>query len=193
MSYSHLMVDLETLGNRPGCQLASIGAVWFDPMADAYGDELYIPVKMERVEKLHIDPDTVGWWMKQSDQARKVFQDSKAISHIEACLAFQEFVEKGAGKNTYFWSHGASFDYPILAAVFQALGFTMIPPYWQSRCTRTVFDAAGLDAKREMDNLRGRGTHHNALDDARVQAKLVTKAFQILYPKPVEQKEAVNA
>lgn len=187
----HLMVDVESLGNTPGCQLLSIGAVWFDPMNDAYGDELYIPIKCEKAMGLHVDPDTVAWWAKQSDAARKVFSDSRAISTIEACVAYQEFVEKGAGKGTYFWSHGASFDYPLLAAVFKAQGFTMIPPYWQSRCTRTIYDAAGIDSKRELAEMRT-GAHHNALDDARAQAKLVTKAFQILYAKPEADKEVAS-
>lgn len=54
-----IMVDIETLGRKPGCVILSIGCVAFD------GKEFYVnidPFKMKDEGVFHVDPDTSKWW-----------------------------------------------------------------------------------------------------------------------------------
>lgn len=97
----HIMLDLETWGKRPGCDLRSIGAVVFDPVAgivcyDASpspGGTFYVATDnpTEQAEPVQIgisryelpaqrkywwltrDPETVKWWSEQSSEAQAAF------------------------------------------------------------------------------------------------------------------------
>lgn len=155
------MVDLETLGRRAGCSILSIGAVHFDD----YGveDELYIVVNKASCTEagLHVDPDTLAWWEKQSPEARQVLADAEAGMPLTVALdAFGAFA-----KGTNVWGNGADFDNAILYACYAAVGKDVPWPFWNSRCYRT------LKNLRKDIKLDRKGTYHNALDDARTQAE----------------------
>jgi hypothetical protein len=170
------MIDLETWGTRPGSALRSIGAVMFDPAGGDIGAEFYVNVDRESCLKagLHIDPLTVEWWAKQSAEARQgLLVDPKPLN--DALHAFNVWWEVNRGIR--IWSHGANFDQPILDAAYHAGGAVISPwKFWDSRCTRTVYDIAGIDARKALF-LKG-GVAHNALDDARVQARAVQAAMR---------------
>jgi hypothetical protein len=168
----NISFDLETFGTRPGCALRSIGAVFFDPHSMKIGAEFYANISEEscRVAGLHIDPETVAWWSKQSQQAR----DALAVNPLtvtEAAVKFDDWWRKNGG--IFVWSHGANFDEPIWSAAMHAVGRKVPWKFWDSRCTRTAYDLAGFDPR----SVRRSGTYHNALDDAQHQALCVQKAY----------------
>ena len=68
----HIMIDIETLGLKPGSIIISIGMVWFNPVSGAILGEQYIAVDAEASERagLTIGAGTFLWWMRQSDAAR---------------------------------------------------------------------------------------------------------------------------
>jgi hypothetical protein len=171
------MLDLETFGTRPGCVIRSIGAVMFDPTTDQIGAEFYCNVDQASCEAagLHIDPRTAEWWTKQSQAARDALLVNPLPLH-DALMSFNTWwVTHGAVR---IWSHGANFDQPILEAAYHANGGKPGSPweFWNSRCTRTLFDVAEIDTK--ASGIRRTGTHHNALDDARFQALCVQAAMR---------------
>ena len=70
---SHAMIDIETLGTKPGCIIQSIGAVLFDP----FGKPVEMYPFYRNISKqscldigLTEDPNTVKWWSEQSDIAK---------------------------------------------------------------------------------------------------------------------------
>ena len=65
-----VMADIETMGVTPGSAIVSLGAVKFD--LTGIQDKFYrrICLKSNLGMGLTIDPDTLSWWMKQSDGAR---------------------------------------------------------------------------------------------------------------------------
>jgi hypothetical protein len=175
------MVDLETLGSRAGCVILSIGAVYFDPVSGHLGDEFYTPIKIANQTKhgLTIDPATVCWWMKQSEAARSVFaecDDDKTPELVVVMRDFLDWVKARADKKTIVWSHGGNFDWPILEAALHVFDWKMPSPFWNSRCTRTLYEQAGIK-RNDLDNHR-RGPKHNALEDAWAQASLVCECYQ---------------
>lgn len=175
-----IMLDLETLGTRPGCVIRSIGACTFNPNGEGTGAEFYVNVSEISCGQagLTVDPKTAEWWSKQSKEAQDaLLVDQKSLS--DALWSFTTWFHTHGGERV--WSHGANFDQPILEAAYVAEGsFPIGAPwsYWSSRCTRTLFDVAQVDTK--AGGRRG-GVHHNALDDAKFQALSVQAAMRRIF------------
>lgn len=168
-----VMVDLETLGNRPGSVIVAIGAVKFDPdgQEDQAMPEFYARVTAESCVEagLTMDPGTVRWWMRQAHEARMEVAD-ESLPRVDLVPALEDFAG-WAFPNAGIWGNGADFDNALLAAAYQAVGMSVPWPHWKSRCYRTV---KALAPKVKMERT---GTHHNALDDARDQARHLLRIF----------------
>lgn len=177
----NVMVDLETRGFTPGCALLSIGAVGFDHhRGQLWDDGFYVAVKsnekamdMERSQcGLFEQQSTMDWWADQSEEARKVFTDPKAVELPEALEMLNDYLRSLSGE-PIVWGNGADFDNAILAAAYHA---AEVKPGWKpynGRCYRTL--------KNLFPNVRmpkRQGTHHNALDDARSQAMHAMELLQ---------------
>lgn len=164
-----VMVDLETLGRRAGCAVLSIGAVEFCPDR-GLGKELYVVVNRpsQRELGLHEDPDTLKWWMSQSEAARQVLDDAEkatAVSVAKALAQLTTFLTPMGLRRVRVWGNGGDFDNAILAGLYGAIGQGPPWDYWNNRCYRTLKNLVpGPKLKRE-------GTYHNALDDAKSQAE----------------------
>src|SRR2546430_1719289 len=119
---SNIMLDLETLGRRPGCQVLSIGAVVFGK--EGLGEEFYCVLERhtQAILGLHVDAETQKWWAAQSPEARRVFNEP-ATDLIEGLGYFSQYIVDNGGPNgVKMWGNGADFDNPILAAVYEAAG-----------------------------------------------------------------------
>jgi DNA polymerase III epsilon subunit-like protein len=161
---THIMVDLETLGTKPGCAIASVGACKFT--LDGVSDTFYRIVNVGAGANQHptwpaLDARTVEWWMGQPDEARKIFTDTSARRHIVEVL--HDFKEWCGSDRVLLWGHGAAFDGPILEAAYDALWPGNCPwKFYDLRDTRTLYALADVAPDRTA------GTHHNALDDAKL-------------------------
>lgn len=174
----NIMVDLETWGITPGCDIRSIGAVVFDPVSGKLGDEFYVNVYQGNLHGLRRDPDTIAWWEQQSVEAQeRLLTDQQPLHH--ALTLFAEWWirhdpchNEFGGQSARFWAHGPHFDEAILAACYRAVGQPVPWGYRAPRDCRTIWDAAGgIDLPFE-------GTQHNALDDAKHQARCVIEAYR---------------
>ena len=168
MKCAHAMVDLETLSTENNAVIVSIGIALFDE--ENVVKQFYLPIDLSSYDYFmegvfHISTSTVLWWMKQSDEARKVFSDSRAESIKTALPAVKAFLETHATSGVKVWGNGSDFDNVILANAYKACEMKLPWKYYNNRCYRTVKDLCpGVPIIRE-------GTHHNALDDAVNQAK----------------------
>ncbi|EPJ3763097.1 3'-5' exonuclease [Providencia manganoxydans] len=186
MKYKHLMLDLETMSNKSNAAIVSIGAVAFEPSTGELGPEFYLAVDLVSCEKLglHIDADTVLWWMKQSSEARAAIVDEDARTIQSALLALSAFAEEHLSDNVCVWGNGSDFDNVVLASAYDACDFNPFWKFWNNRDVRTIVELgrnAGIDPKR---TLTFEGEQHNALADAIHQAKYVSIIHQHLI-KPV--------
>ena len=158
------MVDLETLGNRPGCVILSIGAVAFGP--DGLGDEFYIVLETEaqRSLGLHTEPGTEAWWAGQSAEARRVFTDPQ-VAFAEGLSEFKKYCRRVAPYKTLrMWGNGSDFDNAILAVAHAKLEFSLPWQFWNSRCYRTLKNLGESVAYTPPE------VAHDALSDAKAQA-----------------------
>lgn len=166
-----IMVDIETLGVRPGSVILSIGAVKFD--RHGVHDSFYqvITPKSCTDVGLKIDIDTVMWWFNQSPEAQKALLAEPRYSIGETLTAFSRWLLGGDGSHNWpdaddieLWGNGANFDNVLLAAAYDACGLDRPWKFYNDRCYRT------LKALHPDVPMARSGTHHNALDDARSQA-----------------------
>ena len=63
--FTHLMVDIETMGIKSNFAIISIGAVEFKIETGETGKEFYRNVTLKSSVELglNVDADTVMWWM----------------------------------------------------------------------------------------------------------------------------------
>lgn len=158
---NNVMVDIETLDNKPTSAIVSVGAVRFGPNGYDEYDTFYKVVDVQSCidAGLTVSADTISWWMKQSDQARAVFQQPG--DHLVNVLI--DFIGWfPAGSN--LWGNGAAFDNAILSNAYAALKLQQPWDFWNDRCYRTI---ASMHNRRRFQ----KGIHHNALDDAISQAE----------------------
>jgi hypothetical protein len=131
---------------------------------------------------LRVEKKTRDWWKNQSEEARAALEIDKTTIEV-AVRDFHGWLANNlGGPDACVWSQGASFDVPIWEAAAAAVD--LIPPwkFWCVRDTRTAYDLAGYDHRGAE---RGRaGTAHNALDDARHQARCVREALTKLKKLP---------
>lgn len=160
----HIMIDLETMGNRPNAPIVAIGAVAFEKHGTL--DLFYTTVSLESAVAAGgvMSPSTVLWWLRQSDMARGDMFDAKTPIQ-DALHEFSEFVERFASESPGVWGNGASFDNVILAETYRRFGLEEPWAFWQDRCYRTV---KNMYPDVKMERL---GVHHNAQADALSQAR----------------------
>ena len=165
---TRVMVDIETLGTDPGAAIISIGAVKFD--SDGLGEEFYANVDLQSCQDigLGVDADTLDWWLSQDSEVQDVLTGGNRIGPILRQLRdFLEDVDE-------IWANSPSFDCEILNAAYEALGWETPWDYYQERDFRTLRE---LPIYVEVDM---EGESHNALDDAKNQARETYKTLSDL-------------
>ena len=183
--FTHLMVDLETMGKKPGAPIVSVGAVFFDPASGMTGAENYQVINLESSMSFGARPDasTILWWLKQSPEARSAIVVDDTVGLVEALEQLLDFIAENAAngsKNVQLWGNGSSFDCSLLEAAFELADTPFPIPHWNYRDVRTVVElgkAVGLNARYDI---LFEGEQHNALAEARHQVKYVSAIWQRL-------------
>lgn len=183
---NNLMIDLETMGKKPNAPIISIGGVFFDPKKGELGPEFCRAISLESAMEQGAVPDgdTILWWLRQSPEARAAICVANAMSISKALLKFNEFITCNADNLKYLkvWGNGATFDNVILRSAFERASLPCRWHFSNDHDVRTIVTlgrAVGFDPKRDMPF---EGDMHNALDDARHQAKYVSAIWQKLIP-----------
>lgn len=182
----HVMMDAETMGNRAGCAMVSLGAVEFDE-SGYFGRTFYRVIDLQSCldQGLFVEGSTVNWWLKQGDEARQSIlanpDGTKPESLNKVLLDFSDWLPRGAR----LWAHGATFDPPIIEAAYKAAGLFLPWKFRDVRDTRTIYELAGVKIDRDPN------TYHHALDDAKAQASGVQASWIKLKPKTPAETQAV--
>ncbi|WP_042349038.1 exonuclease, partial [Escherichia coli] len=181
----HLMIDLETMGKNPDAPIISIGAIFFDPQTGDMGPEFSKTIDLETAGGV-IDRDTIKWWFKQSREAQSAIMTDE-IPLDDALLQLREFIDENSGEFfVQVWGNGANFDNTILRRSYERQGIPCPWRYYNDRDVRTIVElgkAIDFDARTAI---QFEGERHNALDDARYQAKYVSVIWQKLIPSQAD-------
>lgn len=173
---THIMLDIETLGTRPGAIVLSAALVRFQ---DEQATTVTLSIPDQEAIGLEKDPATQGWWAQQPPAAwEKVTAGAiplqAALSHLTNWLnwaepdIFQRMI----------WCHGATFDAPILGEVYRKASLEPPWKFWNIQCTRTLYNLAGVDPKSYSVP-----PPHVALNDALGQTRAANAALGVLAGK----------
>ncbi|MCF2194139.1 exonuclease [Enterobacter hormaechei] len=185
MLYTHLMVDIESMGEKPDAPIVSIGAVFFDPASGQTGPVFYKVISLESAMEWGGVPDasTILFWLKETSEARSEIVMDHAIPLDDALLQFKDFIAENAanGKDTVqVWGNGATFDNVLLENSYARTGITCPWKFWNNRDVRTVVElgkAVGCEPRYEIPF---DGEPHKAISDALHQVKYVSAIWQRL-------------
>ncbi|EFN0719049.1 exonuclease [Escherichia coli] len=181
----HLMIDLETMGKNPDAPIISIGAIFFDPQTGDMGPEFSKTIDLDTAGGV-IDRDVIKWWLKQSREAQSAIMTDE-IPLDDALLQLREFIDENSGEFfVQVWGNGANFDNVILRRSYERQGIPCPWRYCNDRDVRTIVElgkAIDFDARTAIPF---EGERHNALDDARYQAKYVSAIWQKLIPSQAD-------
>ena len=171
------MIDIETLATDRRAHILSIGAVRFDP----YGGSVRIadllpgfyraatPYQPGRT----VAAETALWWMQQSEEARLHVSAPKDAQELAVVL---DHLRQYLRSTEEVWSHGSTFDLPILRDAYEQVGMKCPWHYRDERDTRTIFALSkqfGASGEWPEENL----LKHHPTSDAAVQAVAIAWAI----------------
>jgi len=162
------MFDLETLNTSPDAVVLTLGAVKFDPrsnMIDPNGLLLRFDVDQQFAMGRTHSESTIEWWSTQSAETQEAAFGGVRMDVLEALDQFHKF----AWNSDRVWSQG-SFDVNIMEHMLSGLKRPYPWQYWAVRDSRTLFDF--------VDGELDRSKHHDAMEDAKSQARGVQVALK---------------
>jgi hypothetical protein len=169
-----IMLDLETLGTRPGCVILTLGAVRFDPYSlREPGPGLYLRIDADEqiAQGREVQEDTLQWWMNQAEDVREeALGEGNRVSVTEMYQQLNRFL---VGANC-IWAQGPLFDFAILENIYRQYEWPTPWQYWQIRDSRTLFGVHG------DPRVKGKVGLHNALEDCVSQATAVQQIYKRL-------------
>lgn len=159
-----IMVDIESYSELPIAAIASIGAVKFDLINRTILDEFYVTIdpKSSKSYNLHFSKKTLDWWRAQPYDVRAALREN----NISLDMALNNFTE-WVGKEFDKICCQGMFDIPILQYSYYVIGSKEPWNYYDTIDCRTIAELYGQRIDRTS------GNHHNALDDAKNQAKFL--------------------
>lgn len=204
-----IMIDIETLGLRPGAPIATIGYCHFDWSGIKDSGTFAINLNIGNIGKA-ADPSTIKFWLQQSPEAiQKTFfrpQEEQrdwvtALLHLATTVKFSER-EFGEG----VWANGPLFDLAHLEYWYDQASERAPWSHRSPRDCRTFYEAAqrltGWDRDEATQRIQAKHTSeltaHDAEGDAILQALLVIDANDALKrlsdPAPVQHpRDAIDA
>lgn len=175
---THYVIDIETLGTKPGCPIMQIAVAMVE---EAKIKKVFCTsVSIEQCASYgldKIDLSTVSWWILEHPRVfSAVFSNSaKSDNHPNLCLNELTTFCKRCNKEVFFWSKHPAFDFPILEKAYEIINSRMnlslqVPwKYWEVRDIATLEDKRFLKSK-PYKNL------HDAKEDAIREAQTLIHA-----------------
>lgn len=166
------MLDLETMGTQPGSAITAIGAVRFDLTGSQQFDTFYSRIDIKDCIDcgLIIDPGTVIWWLKRSEEARnELIRPAGPLA--DALRAFSLWLPN---EEFEIWGKGPSFDLACLERAYEACDERIPWRFPNERCVRTIA-ALRPEIAAPPPEIK-----HHALHDAMSQARHMIAIHQAL-------------
>lgn len=175
-NYGHLMLDLETMGNKSNAVMVSIGAVEFDMKTGKLGREFYERVDIQSCldAGLIVNGSTITWWLKQNETARHEIAKG-GLPLVDVLHNFCDYMAK-LNQDVQVWGNGARFDIGILEDSYEAVH---LKSPWDFRGERDVRTLVSLRPKFKSTTVFD-GIHHYPISDCKHQIKYCSKIWNKL-------------
>ena len=145
-----VVIDLETLGRKPGCPVLEVGVALVQANGTGYG-RAFFPNLREQIDLMGAKPDaeTIMWWMSPAltrarDRQVEEFERSGSYATATILMRLNSFVVEHRGsRDLRVWGNGASFDLGILKELYDCASVKPFWEFWEERDLRTLVDLAG--------------------------------------------------
>ena len=185
--FGNVMIDLETLSTNKNAAIMEIGAVEFNKFTGKTGETFNIiiePYDWCRNDR-HVDGETIQWWFKQSQEARKRFikppDDIYVTDLNEALWKLRYWIQDcdtvDDDKNVVVWGNGASFDIAILENAYDYFHIEIPWKFWSVNDVRTIVD---LNPSVKENCKFDKGIRHSAVSDCMYEIKYLTETIKTL-------------
>lgn len=163
---NHLMIDLETLSLKPNAAIAAIGVAIIDSglTRTLASHEVQINLKTCEAAGLHLDLETIQWWMKQSEAARKYTFGGQGAPLKNALETLNDVYTDFECEKV--WGNGSAEDLIWLQSAYEAVGLSPAWTYKDRMCYRTLRTMFPVELERDPELLP-----HVAEHDAVYQAQ----------------------
>lgn len=163
MLNKHLMLDIESIGKRPGCVVFAIGAIIFD-VEKIFSEHLFkLSVKESISLGFIIDQETRNWWI--NDRERRILANFLTKNPSPIRDVMHEILYLRNQTRTH-WAWGIDFDFPMIEAIYDKLNIVF--DRFVVRDARTVCKLAKTDNRLKP---------HNPILDAKEQVICLQKAI----------------
>lgn len=180
--FEHVMLDLETMGNKSNAALISLGAVEFDINTGETGREFYNRIDLQSCldRGLVINASTLYWWLTQNRQAQE--EVAKGGDDLAAVLEGFGFWLRGTIKGVKLWGNGARFDVGLLEDAYVACGYEEMP--WEFRDERDLRTLVSFAPEIKMKTVQEwkllQTIEHHPIDDCKMQIAYASKIWSKL-------------
>jgi hypothetical protein len=181
--YNHVMLDLETLGERSKAVITSVGGVLFDPDLGPEPDikNFYhtIDIQDSLNHGLQVTGATLKWWFHQDPvAAQRMFVDTKPLKTV--LEDFTIWLNFHGGHDLYIWGKSPRFDIGLLEDAYHVCELE-IP--WDFRKERDVRTYIG-QVPRIKECVPKNNRPHEPESDALYQISSVCEARRYIKISP---------
>lgn len=160
----------------------------------------YIDLRSCVVEGMDFDRETISWWSRQSDNAKRAVCEELAIPVADITIGalnyLRRIIKQYQPDSICLWAHGMDVDVAILRSLCRRFDINLedIAPHTSFRDCRTVIlEAALIEAERSMT---GKSTRANGIalpHQIQTDPKLAYKIFDPLPDHYTKGREAHDA
>lgn len=174
MSYTDVMIDIETFDTTLDSVIVAISAVKFNLEGDSSLEIFYQNIGPISCQKLGmtISQETVDWWKQRPKEVRDAIMRDQVPIH-DGLTKLRQFLSD-CTKETNFWANRIVFDYGNLENAFRRTGIACPWKYYQVYDVATVCKVACHDQRTTVRV----GDYHNAKDDCLTQIKQMREALE---------------
>lgn len=157
---NHISIDIETLGTQPNSMVLAVGFAVFSENGVIESGQL----NLDRNDQAgrHINPNTIYWWMQQSDEARASTFTDDCLPVLSALYQLRDVWV--LHRVQWAWGLSAAFDLGILEDLHRDVKLSTPWNHRQAMCLRT------LSKLRPNISRPVPGVAHSAESDAIAQA-----------------------
>lgn len=168
------MIDIETLGSKPGSVIVAIAAVRFDLDTGNVKKSYVSHVDPDSCVKkgLKIEVDTLKWWAEK-DNFLDIISGTTPI--YEALRGLRNYLEE----DDIIWANAPTFDLKIIEAAYKAHCHAVPWNYYNERCVRTL-SSLNPEIRKNTEFI---GDRHDPLDDCYHQIKYCCSTWKSLTNK----------
>lgn len=165
----HLLIDFETLGNQYTGKVVSAAILVFDQnkveqISDLMESVLFYQFNYKNSEQTDwlVEQSYVDWWRTQSkdiqEKSLRITENSKTLEQFVSDL--NEIINKHWDENSFIWSRGNAFDFPILDRILLKMGKCVNAEcafyhVFKQRDIRTLVDSLSLATGKKQSRLNG--------------------------------------